>query len=94
MKEIVVKFNQNLTDIAVQYYGSIEGVVQLVVDNNDKITSIDDRIEAGLVLKIDESKIINVGIVNYYVAKKIDVGTGADLVPFKSYNRSFSKAFH
>lgn len=94
MKEIIVKFNQNLTDIAVQYYGSIDGVVNLIEDNNSQITSIDDRIEAGMVLLINEAKIINQGIVNYFIAKKIDIGTGEDLIPFKSFNRSFSKAFH
>lgn len=91
----VVKANQNLTDIALQEYGHIDGVFALIEDNNAKIRSVDERIEAGLELVIDSEKVINTGLVEYFKKKKVFVGTGLDMIPYKSFSgKAFSKAFN
>ena len=54
--DYIVKYGQNLMDIAIQEYGGIEGLLTLAIDNNLSITS---EITLGQVLKINELKIIN-----------------------------------
>jgi len=71
MQTIKVKSGQTLFDIALQCYGSVEGVYQLISDNN--LTSLTDLLPVDTELVIDTTKIINQQLVDYYDQEKINV---------------------
>lgn len=43
---------QTLWDLAIQCYGSVEGVFLLIQDNADQLSSLDDDLVPGQVLRI------------------------------------------
>lgn len=57
MRTIVVAVGQNLNDIALQEYGSTDGMLQLALDNG--LGSVGQNLTAGQLLKIDDSKVID-----------------------------------
>jgi len=58
VKSITIQAGQNLFDIAIQEYGSVEGVFLVMLANTDKIQSITDDLVPGQSLTIWPLKII------------------------------------
>ena len=73
MRTIKVNQGQNLLDIALQEYGSTEGVINLVFDNSLDINS---PLAGGDELVIDDNKVINAEVVKYYIDRKLKPNTG------------------
>jgi len=67
MKSVQVKDQQTVFDIAVQEYGSIEGVFDLL-DGNDNL-ELDSDIVSGTMLKT--GTVIDQSIVGYYTKNNI-----------------------
>ncbi len=65
MGKIITKQGQSLLDIALQAYGSIEGVFGLLADNPTKLTAITDCPTPGTELKVT-GKVLNKYVVNEY----------------------------
>jgi hypothetical protein len=63
---------QNLIDIAMQYYGSAEAVVELCIDNQ---LDIGTAIQPGLVLVVNEAYVVNKRLVQYYKDNQIIVAS-------------------
>ena len=63
MKTYKVNINQNIFDIAVYLYGSIEGVFYIMALNED--ISFDTKFKAGDIINYDETITINQSIINY-----------------------------
>lgn len=59
---MIVKVGQNIWDIAMQKYGSIEGVFDIITKNN---LSLSDELKQGAFLKTS-NKIINKTVADYY----------------------------
>lgn len=74
MKKVTVLEGQNILDICLQEYGSVEGLVQLAKDNNMRV---DADLYTGQVLLIDETKIVDSRIVAHFAKNKIKINTGA-----------------
>ncbi len=72
MSKVVVIQDQTLFDIAIQEYGSVEGVIQLAVDNDISITEV---LSPGMALDISVEP-IDVDIVSYYKAHGLKPATG------------------
>lgn len=90
--KIKIEHNQNLTDIAVQYYGTADGV-WAILEKNPNLRGIDDIIAAGQFLEIDDN--IDNALALYRQRKGWLVGTGEDILPFKNWKRSaFSGGFN
>ncbi len=70
MTKITVNTNQNIFDIALQYYGDVEMVWQLIDDNN-LTDGLDSILTPGQELLIDESKIVNPELAKYLQQKGI-----------------------
>ncbi len=64
MTKITVNTNQNIYDLALQYYGDIEMVWQLIDDNN-LTNGLDTILTPGQELLIDETKIVNKELADY-----------------------------
>lgn len=62
MKEYTVRHGQNIYDIALQLYGSIEGIFDILVNNG---IGMNDTLKPGDVIKYDEDFRINPGIIKY-----------------------------
>ena len=60
--EISVMPNQNIYDISIQEYGSVEGIFNLVTENDLGLSTI---VEVGSTLNAN-SEVINKKIANYY----------------------------
>lgn len=69
IKEISVSEGQNLWDVALQEYGSVEGVFEILNLNND-LTGLNDRLNQNQKIRIDNDKIINESVVKYYAKVK------------------------
>lgn len=89
MPKINVNQGQNLLDVTLQEYGSIEGVINLVFDNE---LTLNDTLIGGQELTIDESKTVTPDVVQYFVSQKIKVNTG-ELPPVEEELRIFDDSF-
>lgn len=74
---IIVQQGQCLLDIALQEYGSAEGVVMLMRDNN---LSLDANLLPGTALVVRNTP-INKAVKNYYAAKRLKVAGAVEIVP-------------
>jgi hypothetical protein len=76
MTKYIIKEGQTLLDIAVQKYGSVEGI-QYLLEDNASITEVTDELKSGDTLIIrDDSYIIDKTVVNYFKEKNISLATG------------------
>ncbi|WP_420582094.1 hypothetical protein [Reichenbachiella sp.] len=72
MRSITVNNGQNLLDIALQEYGSIEGIIQLARDNGLRV---DDYLETGSTLLIDDTKVVNAKVLKYLADKDTTINS-------------------
>lgn len=89
-----VQIGQTLLDIALQTYGTVESVIDVMQDNG--ITDITEVVE-GRELLIDSSKIQNAEVVAYYSRNDIEPNTGDNLFipPFPNiFDTTFSTNFN
>ncbi len=70
MIKIKIHTNQSIFDIALLYYGGIEGIWNIIDDNNLQ-DGINANLNAGDYLIIDENKILNEKVANYLKIKGI-----------------------
>lgn len=76
-----VKINQNIWDVALTLYGTIEGVYDLLVSN--RTLNMVDGVKKGDMLEYHEDFIINPDIVSYLKDQKITPANGERGVYFK-----------
>lgn len=74
MAYITVENNQTIWDIALQEYGSADGVKQLIIDNRT-VCDFDNDLPAGTKLIITESAIIDNDTVTFLRKKGIKPAT-------------------
>lgn len=100
MSEYVVKSGENIFDIAMKLYGSIEGIIDLLICNQDvdKHTglSVADTLTPGMVLKYSEDYVINKEIAKFLSDKNVRNGEHVyrycDIAKFvKSYVRKYNE---
>jgi len=77
MGSVIVIEQQSIFDIAIQQYGSVEGVVQLM-DDNTNLTFNSNIIPGQNLIVSDEA--IDVDIVNYFRKKQLKVATKGNKV--------------
>ena len=80
MNTYIVKSGQNLFDVAITLYGSIEGVFDLLISNKDRVgqmpLSYDSKLYPGDVLYYNQDFIINNTIKSYFKDNSIKVANG------------------
>jgi len=75
--KINIKSNQTLLDISVQETGTVESVVDFVLENNVSITQV---LIAGNEILVPVNAVNNVEILNYYKKENILPATGETYV--------------
>lgn len=91
-REYIIQDNQNIYDIAIMIYGSVDGVSILKQDNPTVLPSIHTEVHRGDVLKIDSSKIINKSIGKFFTDRNVVISTGTVSKP--DFNKDFNKDFN
>lgn len=90
--KVAVLSNQTLTDIAIQVYGSVEGVLTLAKANNISIT---DSLQAGRWLEVPEVTYVK-RIAEFYKVRCICPAT-AEVTPspirIKVFTEQFTEQF-
>jgi hypothetical protein len=74
--EVIVALGQNLTDLAIQEYGDVMGVFDIMNDNN--INNINLPLVPGQMIKCYRSKIINLDVVKQLKRWNAEVSTDSD----------------
>lgn len=74
MKVIRVGNKQSIWDLANQEYGHEDGVLQLMTDNPG-VLDFNSSIPVGTAVRIDETKIINKTVVDFFAKKGIKPAT-------------------
>lgn len=95
MKKYIVKSGQNLFDVALAIYGSIEGVFDLLVSNpdvNGQALSFDVLLSAGTELNYNEEYTINSDIRDWLSVNKIKVANGEHVFQNANISESISNA--
>lgn len=80
MKQYTVRSGQNIYDVSLTLYGTVEGIFDLLISN--KGLTMDTKLEYGMVLNYHEEFIINSGIVSWLKDNDILVKNGEHV-----YNR-------
>jgi hypothetical protein len=74
MNKIVSIINQNIYDLAVQYYGTVEAVFDIIEDNAELSLNLTSEIVPGTILKI---KPIANEVAEYFRIKGTEVATAS-----------------
>lgn len=74
MKQYTVRSGQNIYDVSLTLYGTVEGIFDLLI-SNDWLT-MDTKLEYGMVLNYHEEFVINTGIVSWLDDNEILVKNG------------------
>lgn len=82
MGKYVVTYGQNLYDVALHIYGSIEGIVDLMMNNIS--LSFDNVLKAGDELIYTDDFVINKDVVAYFKTNAITPSNGERHIYFKS----------
>ncbi|MCE9539753.1 MAG: hypothetical protein K8R85_11115 [Bacteroidetes bacterium] len=78
MKQVTVENNQSIWDLAIQYYGSVDGIKQLILDNATKL-NLNDSVVPGTKIIVREEMIINKPMVDYLKKKEIKPATAVSV---------------
>ena len=92
MKQVAVNNNQSIWDLAIQYYGSVDGIKQLILDNPAKL-NLSDGVVPGTKIIIREEMVFNKTIVDYLDKNRIKLATTVS-VPNTSGFGDFSNDFN
>lgn len=84
MAQYTVQHNQNLFDISIELYGSIEGIYDLLISNPG--LSMEDELQAGMNLEYHDYFVINQNIVDEIKAQGLKPINGERHVYHKSSN--------
>lgn len=89
--KVTVLSGQSLVDVAIQVYGSAEGVFALAEENGLEVT---DALEAGQVLEYRTENIVSKNIADYYSTKRIHPATATPFDPEAGvWDESFDLTF-
>lgn len=85
MGRYITTHGQNLYDVALHIYGSIEGIVDLLMNNTT--LSLNDNLKAGIELVYTDNFIINSDTAHYLKNNRITPANGEQNVYFKTSNK-------
>lgn len=72
-----VNVNQNIFDIAVQNYGDVMGVIQILKDN--ETVSLTSNLVVGSELNIDSTKVMDKTAVSYIQNNNLILASGGNI---------------
>jgi hypothetical protein len=91
-KKIQIKEDQNIIDLAIQETGSVEGIFDIIAQN-DGVTSVDHIFKFGDEILIDETSPQNKQVRDFYSLGQIIPTTGEELL-LGDFNNDFNNDFN
>lgn len=88
---VEVKDGQSIDDLAVQYYGSSEGVLALLQDNPDKLDLMNTP-ETGALILIYDEKVIDKDVVNKLIERGASPANSVE-IEHTAFTSGFSFGF-
>lgn len=88
--KVTVLSGQSLVDIAIQVYGSAEGVFLLALENGLSVT---DELEPGQTLIYSSDNVIRADVVQYLRAKRVTPATG-EVIELGIFDNIFDLTFY
>lgn len=76
---LVVMRGQTIWDLAIQRYGSVEGVFALLADNADQLDSLDNDVVPGQVLRVVAAP-VDKDVATYYMANDLHPVSGENIL--------------
>lgn len=76
--KVTVLAGQSLVDVAIQVYGSAEGVFVLAKDNGMEVTDVP---MPGSQLEYSTGSVMAKNVAQYYSSKRVNAATGASFDP-------------
>ncbi len=91
MRKAFIEEQQSIYDVAIQEYGTVEGVFLLLADNPDVIQSLDSFLNPGDVLEIqdDPETIVDKDVLQFFRNGSIRVLNGEIVLP-GDFNNDFN----
>lgn len=94
-KTVQILDRQTIWDIAIQEYGSVDGVFKLMNDNPEKVPSLDANLIPGDFLKILSGPTDNVNL-DYYRKNNlhpVTISSNADIAVGGDYNDDYNNDY-
>lgn len=76
IENVKVYKDQNVVDLALQEYGSVEGLIKLSKRND---LDIDEDPAPGNIIKIETTEVVMADVRTFYKNKNFKVSTGTDI---------------
>ena len=92
-KKVQIYDGQNIFDVAVQEYGNVEAVFDLLFDNYAVLQDLNKPLSSEMELITYPDDVYNKGIVSLYESKDIKVNTGEYRQFFPDYNIDYNGDF-
>lgn len=90
-REVVVLEGQTIFDIAIQEYGSINGLKDLLEQNSETLTDLDQELVVGSRLFIGEP--VNQAVVSHFAAKHYNISSNYSIQESTSDDGIFGDEF-
>lgn len=74
MKQYIVRSGQNIYDVSLTLYGTVEGIFDLLISNEG--LTMDTKLTYGMVLNYHEEFVVNSGIVSWLTDNSVIVKNG------------------
>lgn len=92
MRQYRVKEDQNIFDIAVQEYGGVEGIINLIEDNPE-IESVDHIFKNGDEIFINDEQPVEVSIKKIFATRSLEVFGAEEPAPAGDFSDDFNDDF-
>lgn len=89
MKNIVISENQNIIDVAMQEYGSLEGLLTFARLNG---LALDEDLVSGTNLIVDEAEIVNKQLQSLFENRRVNTGT--ELIETGIFDDTYNDTFN
>ena len=93
MKTLKIRTEQNIFDIAVQEYGGVEGVLQIIKDNPG-VDNLDHVFKNGDEIQVDDQAPVDLQIKKIYASRGVVPTTGEEDLPGGDWNNDFNNDFN
>ena len=95
MKQYTVRSGQNIYDVSLTLYGTVEGIFDLLISNEG--LTMDTKLEYGMVLNYHEEFVVNNGVVSWLRDNKVLVKNGEHIyhhIDIESLVKQHIYSFH
>jgi hypothetical protein len=91
IRQVELIDNQNIYDVAMAVYGSVDGLRHIRALNYPRIKNFHTFLPAGTAIKVDYSLVMDKQVVQHYANRKLTISSGYLEQP--DFNEDFNEDF-